>query len=290
MPAKKPSQEKIESVKTRFQVVESKVLDSNKEKFFRLPYGTALEAIDADLSKTAYRLWIYLSANYPFGDCDVELPSQTELGIRLGVSRQAINIAAAEIQAAGLWDFWADKWKGRNLKGYGVSDSEGVKKNRQVSKKDDTVSKKDDTRCRKKMTPCQKKSTPCQKNMTPDEPEPLPNNDSSTPQTLQTYSDFIKTLSEEERANFLNFVREKTKNLSQEVNDIQAWLAHTNKAGNNRWEVYYTKYLGSKQAQSKTATKNALDEHRLELERQRQQAQKSWEQSKNQNEECDCYG
>jgi len=170
MPAKKPSQEKIESVKTRFQVVESKVLDSNKEKFFRLPYGTALEAIDADLSKTAYRLWIYLSANYPFGDCDVELPSQTELGIRLGVSRQAINIAAAEIQAAGLWDFWADKWKGRNLKGYGVSDSEGVKKNRQVSKKDDTVSKKDDTRCRKKMTPCQKKSTPCQKKMTPDEP------------------------------------------------------------------------------------------------------------------------
>jgi hypothetical protein len=45
MPVKKPSQEKIESVKTRFQVVESKVLDSNKEKFFKLPYGTALEAI-----------------------------------------------------------------------------------------------------------------------------------------------------------------------------------------------------------------------------------------------------
>lgn len=145
MPAKKLSQEKIESVKTRFQVVESKVLDSDKEKFFKLPYSTALEAIDADLSKTAYRLWIYLSANYPFGDCDVELPSQTELGIRLGVSRQAVNIAAAEIQAAGLWDFWADKWKGRNLKGYGVSGSESIKKI---------------DRCQKKMTPSQKKMTP----------------------------------------------------------------------------------------------------------------------------------
>jgi len=149
--------------------------------------------------------------------------------------------------------------------------SEGVKKKRQVSKKDDTVSKKDDTRCQKNRHRVKKIDTVSKKS-TPDEPKPLPNNDYSTPQTIQTYSDFIKTLSEEERANFLNFVREKTKNLSQEVNDIEAWLASSNKAGQNRWGVYYSKYLGSKQAQSKTATKNALDEHRLELERQRQQA------------------
>lgn len=101
-----------------------------------------------------------------------------------------------------------------------------------------------------------------------------------------SYQIFINSLSEDERAKFLSFVREKIKNLSQEVNDIEAWLAHTNKAGKNRWEVYYSKYLDSKQTQpKKSSAKNALDEYRQELELQQQQAQKAWEQLKNQNTE-----
>lgn len=43
----------------------------------------------------------------------------------------------------------------------------------------------------------------------------------------------------------------------------EAWLTHKNKAGRNRWEVYYEKYLASKQVQAKkTETKNAQDEFR----------------------------
>ena len=83
------------------------------------------------------------------------------------------------------------------------------------------------------------------------------------PKINKNYLDFIKTLSEDERANFLEFCEEKTKNLSQPVNDIEAWLAHKNKAGRNRWEVYYEKYLASKQVQAKkTETINARDEFR----------------------------
>ena len=100
----------------------------------------------------------------------------------------------------------------------------------------------------------------------------------------KTYLDFIKTLSEEERANFWKFCEEKTKNLSQPVNDIEAWLAHKNKAGKNRWEVYYEKYLASKQVQAKkTETKNARDEFRRELEERQRQAQRAWEESQSQN-------
>lgn len=196
MPSRKPSVERIEQVRSQFQVLESKVLEAcqetGKEKHFKLLYDTALDAVDADLSKTAYRLWIYLSANYPFSDREVDLPSQTELGIRLGVTRQAINIAAAELQAIGLWDFWAERWKGRNLKGFGTPKEKGVEKTGQVSKKDDTVSKRNDT-CKEKVTPCQKKMTPCQKNLTPSFPEPLPQADSEIPQTIQTYSDLNQT-------------------------------------------------------------------------------------------------
>jgi len=117
------------------------------------------------------------------------------------------------------------------------------------------------------------------------EPETQVLQDSQNSKINKTYSDFIKTLSEEERANFLKFCEEKTKNLSQEVNDIEAWLAHTNKAGKNRWEVYYQKYLAAKQVGAKkTATKSALDEFRRELEEKQQQAQRAREQSQNQKE------
>jgi hypothetical protein len=109
---------------------------------------------------------------------------------------------------------------------------------------------------------------------------------SNSPDLLtDSYQIFSNSLSEDERENFLNFCEEKTKNLSQPVNDIEAWLAHTTKAGKPRWEVYYSKYLGFQTQSKKPATKNALDEHRRELERQQQQAQKAWEQSKNQNQE-----
>lgn len=67
-----------------------------------------------------------------------------------------------------------------------------------------------------------------------------------TPQTIKTYSDFIKTLSEQERASFLNFCQEKAKNLSQEVIDLEAWLASKTKAGENRWEVQYRFYKASR--------------------------------------------
>lgn len=104
------------------------------------------------------------------------------------------------------------------------------------------------------------------------------------PKINKNYLDFIKTLSEDERANFWKFCEEKTKNLSQPVNDIEAWLAHKNKAGRNRWEVYYEKYLASKQVQAKkTETKNARDEFRREIEERQRQAQRAWEESQRQN-------
>jgi uncharacterized damage-inducible protein DinB len=117
-----------------------------------------------------------------------------------------------------------------------------------------------------------------------DKPEASPDKNSSTSNINKTYLHFIRSLSEEERANFLNFVREKTKNLSQEVNDIEAWLAHTNKAGKNRWEVYHEKYLAAKQAESKKpATTNALQQLRQELKERERQAQMAWSESQNQN-------
>lgn len=87
--------------------------------------------------------------------------------------------------------------------------------------------------------------------------ETLPDKDFRLSHIIHTYLDFKKSLSEEERANFLNFCVEKTKNLKQEVNDIEAWLAHKNAAGQNRWEVYYQKFQQETQKQPQKVDKNA---------------------------------
>jgi DNA-binding MarR family transcriptional regulator len=63
---------------------------------------------------------------------------------------------------------------------------------------------------------------------------------------FKTYLDFKKTLSESERENFLNFVKEKTNNLERPINDLEAWLASKNAAKQNRWEIYYKNYQEAK--------------------------------------------
>ncbi|MGB5634221.1 MAG: MarR family transcriptional regulator [Waterburya sp.] len=66
------------------------------------------------------------------------------------------------------------------------------------------------------------------------------------PKTLKTYTDFKKTLSEDERENFFNFVEEKTNNLEKEIIDLEAWLASKTAAKQNRWEIYYKKFQEEK--------------------------------------------
>lgn len=276
MPAKAPSPERIRETLSRFQLVEEETRSADKERYFRLPYEAALAAVDAELSKTAYRLWIYLSVNYPFGDRDVDLPSQTELAIRLSVSRQSVNIAAAELQAVGLWDFWPDRWKGRNLKGFNPAKEESVKESRQVSKKSDTLSTRTDTECQQKSTGYQKNLTPCQQKQTPPDLKLPSSTDFSDHNTIQTYTDFKNTLSEEEREKFLSFCKELISNFSQPIHDIEAWLASITKAGENRWEVYYQKFSARKEEETKKMTRKTgrelLEEFHAELEQKRQQA------------------
>ncbi|MBF1990815.1 MarR family transcriptional regulator [Fischerella thermalis] len=113
------------------------------------------------------------------------------------------------------------------------------------------------------------------------ESESLVESEFQNPKINKTYLDFIKTLSEDERANFLNFCEQLTSNLSQPVNDIEAWLAHQNKAGQNRWEVYYKKFLGWQQAQSKKSQNGRgsqmMKKFQQEIEEQLQQAMETYE-------------
>ena len=63
-----------------------------------------------------------------------------------------------------------------------------------------------------------------------------------THKTIKTYIDFKDSLSQSERENFLDFVREQTKDFAPPINDLESWLASKTKAQQNRWEVYEQLY------------------------------------------------
>ena len=81
----------------------------------------------------------------------------------------------------------------------------------------------------------------------------------------------LKTLSEGEREKFLDFVTEQIKDFAQPINDVEAWLANKNKARQNRWEVYYSKFVSSSKPIARAAPVNPLTE---QIMRRREEAMK----------------
>ncbi|WP_414590160.1 hypothetical protein, partial [Scytonema sp. PCC 10023] len=69
------------------------------------------------LTKTDHRLFWYLFKLERWGDRFVELPSQTEIALELGVRRETINQSQARLQNLGLFDFKIIKWQVKNLVG-----------------------------------------------------------------------------------------------------------------------------------------------------------------------------
>ena len=112
-----------------------------------------------------------------------------------------------------------------------------------------------------------KTATAVDKTATTTLPKPAPDKASSLPPDY--YQIFIKSLSDKEREKFLDFVGEQAKNLPQPINDLEAWLANKNKAGQNRWEVYYQNFKASpKKSNQATSSGRSLHE---EIEQRREQ-------------------
>ncbi|MGB5636628.1 MAG: MarR family transcriptional regulator [Waterburya sp.] len=80
-----------------------------------------------------------------------------------------------------------------------------------------------------------------------------------TPKISKTYIDFKDSLSENERENYLKFVKETIKNFKQPIHDLEAWLASKTKAGQNRWEVYYQKYQGENKASKPDSDSSSVE-------------------------------
>jgi len=273
--------------------------EKEMEGYFMISNQDAAVAIVNKLSGTQLRLWLYLMMVDSFADTTPdgekvyhEIPSPAEIALKIGANAETVEKDMRVLRKHGLYDYRVTAWGGHNHSAANARREadrlKQQKKSRQTQQGQGEGLNNPSERLNNPPgglnNPSERLNNPPGGLNNPQKtPKAPPDKIYSTPQTIQTYTDFIQTLSENERANFLNFCSELTVNLSQPVNDIQAWLAHKNKAGQNRWEVYYQKFQAwqGKQATKSKSSRSSqmMKKFQLEIEQQQQQAIQTWEES-----------
>lgn len=207
--------------------------------FYRLTHNEWVETVK-NLTGTEIKVLYYLRSLDPFGDRHLEY-SITEMAKELNISKGAASKAVKKLDYIGLIEAQISKVKIKITTDQYKYTEFPIGNN--VSYSEPRFPIGNPSFVEETEVSYEKPQFPIGNEW---QPEPLSDGALRTSQTIKTYSDFIKTLSEEERASFLDFCQEKAKNLSQEVIDLEAWLASKTKAGENRWEVQYRLYKASR--------------------------------------------
>ena len=232
-------------------------------KFYPLTGDVTTKLRQAKLTAAEWRIWSYLVEIDPWGDRYQDIDSLDVMS-KCDCSRATFYRAIAKFQKLKIFDIQDKGFSIRNLTG-----ASSLKFNR--AEEQSTKLKKVDLKTEKVVSKMRLDSQNCGSDLKTENlvskmrldsqncenkpPESPPDKDCKSPQTLQNYSDFKKTLSEGERENFLEFVKEKTNNLERPINDLEAWLASKNAAKQNRWEIYYKNYQEEKIGESARTNK-----------------------------------
>ncbi len=242
-------------------VPNSPLANVDPESFYQTPSLMALKAIRAKLTAADWALWSYLQIIDPYGDRMVELPNVSEIAEVIAISERQVKRSLAKLEELELYHWEPVVIRGQNLAGKKARELCNQKKQSKKSaqrKMTDLSSHGQDYPPNDEIvisrTDLSSHGQICPK----PEMEPLPDKSSDTPQTKQTYSNFIHTLSDDERENFEKFVREQWKKITaknqeagQEIVSMERFLSNPEDL-NNWWE----KFL--KSAAGKAAKKKAI--------------------------------
>ncbi len=175
-------------------------------QFYPFTPSMAKKLREAGLSAAEWRFWAYLTEQDPWGDRYKEL-DPLDIMRDCGMSKATYYRAKAKLQELGLFDFQESKVSFRNLT--------GISQMRQQSQKSDSSLKNE--------TPEPEMRQESEKRENPP-PKPAPSKDSKIAQTLKTYSDLLKTLSEGVRESFEKFCLKKIQECSFKIGSRTAWL------------------------------------------------------------------
>ena len=168
-----------------------------KELYVQIKDEVAYQIIKQGLSKAESKLFFYFLLLDRFGDRPVKV-KVAEILHETGVSKSVYHLAIAKFQKRGWFGFTPADVQITNF----CTPTKKSKKQDSQSTKQDSQSIKQDS----------------------EELEPLPAKVSKTPQTLQTYSDLLHTLSEDQRESFKKFCLKKMQECSFKIGSKEAWL------------------------------------------------------------------
>lgn len=185
------------------------------EAFYPLTHAVIDKLMKAKLTAAEWKLWAYLTKLDSWGDRYVDAPDTLIIMQELDISKATFYRAIGKLQKLGLFDFQDKGFAVRNLNC--PKKEKPVSKMRQDSQKKDSETQKRDLETQK----CDNLPS-----------KPLPGKRFISSHTIQTYSDFIQTLSDSERENFEKYVREEWKRMTtrngqpgEEIVSLERFLA-----------------------------------------------------------------
>ena len=253
-------------------------------KFYPLQHEELIQ-LNKRLTASELSVYLWLKTNEPFGDKLVEADTLT-IAQDLNISRRSVQRALVKLRQEKLIDLVITKFHYR-VRSKSAEEPDNTKENspniNENSNNTNEVKEKlrvatsvspDDISVAK-VTSMSSSGHQCRQGdvnvvigtpMSPTSAETPSEQESQNPKTLNTYSDFKRSLSENARANFFTYVKEQTKNLSKPINDLEAWLASKNAANQNRWEAYYQKYQTDELAKKQKRRNQRSSQNQLTLE------------------------
>ena len=190
-----------------------------KELYVQIKDEVAYQIIKQGLSKAESKLFFYFLLLDRFGDRPVRV-KVAEILHETGISKSVYHLAIAKFQKRGWFGFTHADVQITNF----CTPTKKSKKQDSQSEKQDSQSEKQDSQSKKQDF---------------EELKPLPAKIFKTPQTLQTYSDLLHTLPEEQRESFKKFCLKKIQECSFKIGSKEAWL---NKHGAEYLEEFKETY------------------------------------------------
>jgi hypothetical protein len=181
-----------------------------KELYVQIKDEVAYQIIKQGLSRAESKLFFYFLLLDRFGDRPVKV-KVAEILLETGVSKSVYHLTIAKFQKRGWFGFTNADIEISNF----CTPTKKSKK-QDFSPKNRTLSPEKQDSVRK--TGLSVRKTGLRKAGT------LTSKASKTPQTLQTYSDLLHTLSEDQRESFKKFCLKKIQECSFKIGSKQAWL------------------------------------------------------------------
>jgi hypothetical protein len=200
--------------------------NSKHELYVQINDAVSDQIIKHGLSKVESKLFFYFLKLDRFGDRPVKV-KVAEILLATRVGKSVYHTAIAKFQRMGWFSFKHSDVEISNF----CTPKKKSEKSESQSEKSESQSEKSESQSEKSESQSEKSES---KNL-----KPLPAKVSKTPQTLQTYSNLLNTLSEDQRESFKKFCLKKIQECSFKIASKDAWL---NKYGSEYLEEFKETY------------------------------------------------